>query len=287
MRICSLVPAATEVLFALGLGDAVVGVTHECDFPAAAASRPAVTASVLDGPRLSSADVDRAVAEAVRSGTPLYAVDGERFSSLRADVVVAQEVCEVCAVSGDAVRALDVEVVDYSPTTLDGICSAIGALGRTLGAGARGEQLAASVRRRVAAVREAVAAGVPRPRVFVAEWLDPPYAAGHWVPEMVAAAGGEEVAGRARAPSFRTSWEAVALLEPELVVLAPCGFDLPRTVAEARQLGLRPPAPAVVAVDAGAHFSRPGPRIADGVEVLAHLLHPDAVPAPDAPFRTL
>jgi iron complex transport system substrate-binding protein len=277
-RICSLVPAATEVLFALGLGDQVVAVTHECDWPPAARKRPAITSSRLDPGALTSAEIDRRVREAAEKGEALYAVDEALWRKLRPDVVVAQELCEVCAVSAGSVRRLEARVVDYSPTTLDGVATAIAELGERLGARGAGQVLAGALRGRVERMRAAVS-GRPRPRVFVAEWLDPPFAAGHWVPEMVDAAGGVDVAGRAGTPSFRTTWERVASLRPDVVVLAPCGFDLKRTLAEAPAAL---PGATVAAVDANGYFSRPGPRLADGVELLAHLLHPEVVPACEA-----
>ena len=266
MRICSLVPAATEVLFALGLGDAVVGVTHECDWPPEAAERPAITSSIVNSSELPSAEIDRLVTHAAREGRPLYAVDGEAWREIEADVVVAQEVCDVCAVSAGEVRRLGVEVVDYSPTTLDGIGGAILALGERLGAEAAARNVVDEMEERL----RGVGTSPGSPRVFVAEWLDPPYAAGHWVPEMVQRAGGRDVLGRAGEPSFRTTWDEVAALDPDLVVLAPCGFDEQRTRDEAAGLpGL--PDCAAAAVDANAFFSRPGPRVAEGVEILADL----------------
>ena len=267
MRICSLVPAATEVLFALGLGESVVGVTHECDWPPEATTRPALTASIIDTAQLGSAEIDSLVAGAARSGRPLYAVDGERWEEIRADIVVAQEVCDVCAVSAGDVRSLGVEVTDYSPTTLDGIGSSIVRLGDRLGAGEVAREVVAEMDERIARVDTANRSS----RVFVAEWLDPPFAAGHWVPEMVERAGGTDVMGRAGEPSFRTSWPEVVALEPDLLVLAPCGFDRERTLSEAERLVGLPDCPAV-AVDANSYFSRPGPRVAEGVEILAGLL---------------
>ena len=283
MRIASLVPAATEVLFALGLGDRVVGVTHECDWPPEAAALPAVSASRLATEALDAAEVDRLVAAAARRGEPLYAVDEIVWKQIRADVVVAQEVCDVCTVSAGAARRLGVEVLDFSPTTLDGIAAWIARLGGALGAKREGEALAADVRRRIDGVRAAVALR-PTPRVVVAEWLEPPYAAGHWVPEMVAAAGGLEIAGTPGERSARTSWEEIERLAPDVVVLAPCGYDVERTLAEAPTVI---PGDAVYAVDANALVSRPGPRIADGVELLAHLLHPEAWPGPVLPHAVI
>jgi iron complex transport system substrate-binding protein len=267
VRICSLVPAATEVLYALGLGESVVGVTHECDWPPEAAALPAVTASIVDSETLGSKEIDRLVTDASRAGRPLYAVDEERWNDVRADVVVAQQLCDVCAVSSAQVRKLDVEVLDYSPTTLAGIGRAVVELGGALGAGEAAAEVVRAMDERIGGVRPSPR----RPRVFVAEWLDPPFAAGHWVPEMVERAGGAEVLGRAGEPSFRTTWSDVAARLPELVVLAPCGFDRERTLAEAAAVGGLPKCPAV-AVDANAYFSRPGPRVAEGVELLATLL---------------
>jgi iron complex transport system substrate-binding protein len=292
VKICSLVPAATETLFALGLGGQVVGVTHECDWPAEAASRPVVTASVVQSGDLPSAEIDRVVSEAARDGRPLYAIDGALWEEIDADAVVTQELCDVCAISGDQVRKLDVEVVDYSPTTLNGILAAIIALGVRLGADGAADELTGGMRSRLARVQAALAEVETSPRVFVAEWLEPPYAAGHWVPDMVATAGGTEVAGTAGEPSHRMRWTDVAALDPDVVVLAPCGFDLDRTLSEvvtldlsANLLGTSARSESkVFAVDANANFSRPGPRVVDGIELLAYLLHPAAYSDPGAPW---
>ncbi len=283
MRIASLVPGATEALFALGLGDQVVGVTHECDWPPEVAAIPPVTASRLDTAELPAAEIDRLVSEAARGGRELYTVDAGRWGELAPDLVVAQEVCDVCAVSAGTARSLEVEVVDYSPTTLDGVSTAIEILGRRLGAEVAGARIGAELRSRLDLIRTAVS-GRPRPRVFVAEWLDPPYAAGHWVPDMIQAAGGTEIAGRSGERSVRTSWEAVEDRGPDVVVLAPCGYDLDRTLREAPE---DLPGNTVVAVDANAFVSRPGPRLVDGVELLAHLLHPGAWPDPGLPYASL
>lgn len=283
MRIASLVPAATEVLFALGLGEHVVGVTHECDWPPEATALPAVTVAHLGTEALGSAEIDRLVAAAARRGAPLYAVEETVWQQIRVDVVVAQEVCDVCAVSAGAVRRLDVEVIDYSPTTLGGIAAAITRLGRELGVESAGERLATLVRERIDAVRVAVEAR-ERPRVFVAEWLDPPYAGGHWVPEMVDAAGGVEIAGTPGERSVRTTWEEIEALSPDVVVLAPCGYDVGRTLAEVPSAL---PGASVFAVDANALVSRPGPRVAEGVELLAHLLHPEAWAGPVVPYAVV
>jgi iron complex transport system substrate-binding protein len=294
VRICSLVPAATEVLFALGLEDRVVGVTHECDWPPEAEERPKVTASLLEAAELASAEIDGAVTAAAQEGRPLYAVDEEVWAEIDADVVVAQELCEVCAVSTDALdeivtaRAADVEIVPFSPSTLDEVLASIVGLGVRLGAESQADELTGGMRSRFERVRAALAEVETSPRVFISEWLDPPFAAGHWVPDMVTLAAGTEVAGTAGEPSYRMRWTDVATLEPDVVVLAPCGFDLDRTLSELVTLDLSANllgTPArqearVFAVDANAHFSRPGPRLVDGVELLAYLLHPEAYSDP-------
>jgi iron complex transport system substrate-binding protein len=292
VRICSLVPGATEVLFALGLGDQVVGVTHECDWPPEAETVSRVTASLLQSGDLSSAEIDVAVAEAAREGKALYSVEETVWAQIEPDVVVAQELCEVCAVSAGEVRKLDVEVLDYSPTTLDGVLASIVGLGVRLGEEGGADELTTGMRSRIARVRAALAETETSPRVFVSEWLEPPYAAGHWVPDMVSTAGGTEVAGIAGEPSHRMRWTDVAGLEPDTVVLAPCGFDLDRTLTEVVTLDLSAHllgTPArqesrVFAVDANGYFSRPGPRLVDGVELLAYLLHPDAYSDPGIPW---
>ena len=292
MRICSLVPAATEVLFALGVGESVVGVTHECDWPPEAEARPRVTASHLQTGDLSSAEIDDAVAEAAREGKALYAIDEAVWEEIRPDVVVAQELCDVCAVSAGEVRRLDVEVIDYSPSTLDGVLAHIIALGARLGEEGAADELTTGMRTRLERVRAALAETDTYPRVYVSEWLEPPYAAGHWVPDMVSAAGGMEVAGIAGEPSFRMRWSDVAGLEPDTVVLAPCGFDLDRTLTEVVTLDLSAhllgtsarQESRVFAVDANGYFSRPGPRLVEGVELLAYLLHPDAYSDPGIPW---
>ena len=291
-------PAATEILFALGVGDQVVGVTHECDWPPEAAQRPAVTASLVETGELASAEIDRAVAETAGNGKPLYAVDEETWGRIDADVVVVQELCEVCAVSTDTLdeivraRALDVETIDFSPSTLDQVLAAIVGLGVRFGADAAADELTGGMRNRLERVRAALADVETSPRVFVSEWLDPPYAAGHWVPDMVALARGTEVAGMSGEPSYRMRWTDVAALEPDVVLLAPCGFDLDRTLSELVTLDLSANllgTPArqesrVFAVDADGYFSRPGPRLVDGVELLAYLVHPEAYSDPGIPW---
>jgi iron complex transport system substrate-binding protein len=276
MRICSLLPSATEIVGRLGLANSLVGVSAECNWPPEVKRLPVVTSARIDTASLTSAEIDAAVREAIADGRPLYAVDAELMEELRPDVIVTQDLCAVCAVSSGDVSTLsptDARIVSLDPRTLDEIGDSVEQLGRELDAVERATEVAAEFRAAIRAV-EAVVAGPPRKRIFVAEWLDPPFAAGHWVPEMVAAAGGEEVLGRAGEPSFPTTWDAVGEASPDLIVVAPCGFDADRAAREAAAVEL--PAEAV-AVDADAYYSRPSPSVADGIRQLAFLLHPGAV----------
>jgi iron complex transport system substrate-binding protein len=280
VRIVSLVPSATEIIAALGLGGQLVGRSHECNYPAEVQSAPVVSASRIDTAAIGSAEIDGAVRAALADGRPLYAIDAELLEQLAPDVIVTQDLCEVCAVSSGEVRRVartSAETISLDPRDLGEIEESIRTLARHLGVAGKGEELAQAMRHRIDGVHQAVR-GLPRPRVFVAEWLDPPFAAGHWVPEMVDIAGGEEVLGRTRERSFPTTWDAVAATAPQLLVLAPCGFDVERTVAEAG--GVPPMGARVVAVDGDAAYSRPGPRVAEGVAQLASLMHPDAVEPP-------
>jgi iron complex transport system substrate-binding protein len=287
MRVVSLVPSATEIIAALGLASQLVGRSHECTYPPEVQTVPVVSTSRIDTAEIPSAQIDRAVRAAIADGRPLYAVDAELLEQLAPDLIVTQDLCEVCAVpSGEVKRVahVDVETISLDPRDLGEIEDSIRTLARHLGVAGPGEVLAQAMHHRIDTVRESVR-GLPRPRVFVAEWLDPPFAAGHWVPEMVSLAGGDEVLGRPRERSYETTWEAVAAAAPHLLVLAPCGFDLERTVSEAG--GVPAMGARVVAVDGDAAYSRPGPRVAEGVAQLAHVMHPDEVEAPDLPSRQL
>lgn len=272
MRIISLLPSATEIVAALGLVDSLVGRSEECDWPPRVRAVPVVTAARIDSGSLSGREIDDAVGAALASGTSLYALDAELVEQLAPDVIVTQDLCSVCAVSSSEVCDVGARVLSLDPRTIAEIADSVVELGRALGREGRGRAEAAAMLERIDRVRTSVA-GMPRRRIFVAEWLDPPFASGHWIPEMVEAAGGVDVLGRAGEPSVRTTWPAVAAAHPELVVLAPCGFDARRALREAE--GLELPAPAV-AVDANAFFARPSLRIAEGVEQLGRLLHPEA-----------
>jgi iron complex transport system substrate-binding protein len=241
-----------------------------------------VTAARIDSESLRSRDIDAAVRGALLDGRPLYALDEDLIRLLGPDLVITQDLCHVCAVSSGEVarvRSLDADVLALDPRTLAEVAASVRTVAERLGVPDRGERVAADMERRIAATRAAVAGATPV-RTFVAEWLDPPFAAGHWLPEMVAAAGGAEVLGRAGQPSYPTTWADVAAAAPELIVAAACGFDATRIATEAA--GMAFPC-RTVAVDANAHYSRPAPRLAEGVAQLAHLLHPAAAPDPGLP----
>jgi iron complex transport system substrate-binding protein len=275
MRIVSLLPSATEIVADLGLADRLVARSEECDWPPQVARLPVVSSSHVSMDALTGREIDEAVRTAVADGQSLYALDADLVERLRPDVIVTQDLCRVCAVSSDDVCEVGAEVVSLDPRTLAEIADSVRLLGSRLGVGERAEEVAAAMEERIEHVRSQVR-GLPRRRVFVAEWLDPPFAAGHWLPEMVEAAGGSDVLGRAGEPSFETTWDEVAAAAPEIVVLAPCGFDARRAAEEAESLELPWP---TVPVDANAFFSRPAPRVAEGVEILARILHPESFAA--------
>ena len=290
MRIVSLLPSTTEILFDLGAGDEVVGVTFECDHPAEARERTIVSTSAMpEG--LAPAEIDAFVADAMRAGEDLYHLDAGALSGLDADLVVTQDLCAVCAVDvsvvDDALAHLGctAEVLTIDPHTLDEVLASVLTLGKATSTEPRAETLVASLRERLDAVVRRTA-DRPRPRTLLLEWTEPPFAPGHWVPEMVTLAGGEGVLGTAGEKSFRTTWDDVRAAEPDVVVCAPCGYGLEQSSALAPSAGrsdVLPDGVPVWAVDANASFARPGPRLVDGVEALAGILHPDVIePSPIA-----
>ncbi len=277
----SLLPSATEIVYALGLEDALVGVTHECDWPPEARAKPPVTVSALP-PAASPAEIDRLVSASVGGGDPIYRLDEPLVRDLQPDIVLTQDLCAVCAVpSGQVGRALDTigcsaQVVSLDPASLDDVLDCLLQVGGAAGVESRAEQLVADLRRRLDTVRGAVA-GRPRPRTFVLEWSDPPFNGGHWIPDMVEAAGGEPVLAARHTPSIRIDWRAIAEAASQVVVFAPCGYDLEQACAEGRSLLERPEladASSFFAADASGYFSRPGPRLVGGVEALGAALHP-------------
>ena len=289
MRIASLVPSATEMLFALGVGHNVVAVTHECDHPPGVAELPRLTRSMIP-PGLSAAEIDAAVRERVAAGKSLYALDAAVLEELHVDLIVTQNLCAVCAVSFDDVRALAArlpsrpQVLSLDPTELGAVLEDAVTLAGAAGQPAAGLALQERLSGRIESVARATA-GAPPPRVAALEWLDPPYCAGHWVPEMIAAAGGVDALAEPGSRSREIGWDEVDAARPEVVVVMPCGLYADAAEAEARRHAERLEATgarAIFAVDAASSFSRPGPRLADGVELLGHLLHPELVAAPAA-----
>jgi iron complex transport system substrate-binding protein len=292
MRIVSLVPSATEMLFALGLGSDLIAVTHECDYPPAALELPRVTRDVLpDG--LSAAQIDAAVKERTLAGESIYEIDTELLHDLRPDLIVTQALCTVCAVSYEDVRAI-AEEIDTQPMV---IALDPHTVGEVLGDARTLAQATSTKDAAVDLIREASARidrirllvrGARRPRVAALEWLDPPYAAGHWTPQLIDYGGGEDVLGFPGEHSEQRTWQEVEASQPDIVIVMPCGYDAEIAHREAEMhrdelaaLG----AGEVVAVNAAAYFSRPGPRIIDGLELLAHILHPELVP--EAPGEAL
>ncbi len=292
MRIVSLVPHATELLFALGLGPDVVGVTHECDYPPAAQRLQHVTRDVLPA-GLDAAEIDAAVRERTLAGEAIYELDGETLAALEPELIVTQALCPVCAVSYDEVAVLArtlpsaPRVIALDPKTLGETLGDVRTIAQATGRREAGEALIADTAARVDRVKLAVRAQ-PRPRVAAIEWLDPVFVAGHWTPQLIELAGGEDVLGMPGEPSRVVTWDELAAARPELLVVMPCGYDEQRAQAEAgvysRELaGVG--AQRIVAVNASAYFSRPGPRLIDGLELLAQVLHPGFAPPVRADAR--
>jgi iron complex transport system substrate-binding protein len=297
VRIASLVPSATEMLFALGLGDQVVAVTHECDYPAEAAGKPHLTRSLVPtypaatntAAGLTAGEIDAEVRRLIGQGRHLYELDEPALRGLDVDLIVTQAVCEVCAVSYDDVVAVAARlpttprVLSLDPSNLGEVLADVPRLGDAAGVSDRAARLRDDLERRLERVSVAVA-GTSRPRVLALEWLDPPFIGGHWVPEMIEIAGGEDVLGVAGAKSRTAEWDELVGSEPTVIVAMPCGWDARQARAEVESraravAGLG--AERIFAVDAAASFSRPGPRLVEGTELLAHLLHPDRVDAPE------
>ena len=287
MRVVSLLPGATEILHFTGAADTLVGITHECDYPAGVESLPRLTTSPLTHHDMSSAEIDASVSQLSDEGS-IYALDAGLLADLSPDLILTQGLCDVCAVSMSVVEkaasALDPrpEILSMNPTSLGEVLDCVTAVGNAVGRADETKEKLAALRRRLDAVESAVA-GLPRPRVGCIEWLDPPFSAGHWVPEMARLAGGDELFAGEGEPSARLSWEEVFESEPEILALMPCGFDVGRTVEESRSLeaisgweeleAVR--TGRVWALDANSYFSRPGPRLVRGVEMLARILHPE------------
>ena len=291
MRICSLLPGATEIVCALGLGEQLVAVTHECDYPPAVRHLPVVTRSLLEGTG-GSRDIDQHVTAAAHDGSSLYGLDQELLARLDPDLVLTQELCQVCALSYAQVTSAVGQlsgprtVLSLSPRRLEDVLEAIVAVGNATGVTELAQALVDRLRQRTAAVAAQARRATITPRVFAMEWLEPPYTAGHWVPEMIRLAGGDPVGARDGAFSEPIAWDAVIEMDPHVVIFMPCSFDLPRAVEELARV----PFPStwteiaavregrVAVVDSSAYFSRSGPRLIDGLEILGEILHPELFP---------
>ncbi len=279
MRVVSLLPSATEIVYALGLGDQLVGVTFECDEPASARQDKTVVVGGRDTSGMSPAAIDAYVRARLAAGEDLYTLHAGALAALAPDLILTQDLCRVCALpAGHVADALDylgctAEVVSLDPYSLDEVLTTILTVGEHTGTRQRAGHLVAGLRRRLSVIADRVA-GRYRPAVAVVEWVDPPFCAGHWIPDLVTAAGGRPVAARPGAPSEQTSWEQIAAARPEVIVVAPCGFHLDGAAAQAEQAARQLPGLPVWAIDADGLVVRPGPRLVDGVEALSTVLHP-------------
>ena len=292
MRLVSLLPSATEIVYALGLGDDLAGVTFECDEPPAARSEKAIVVGGLDTSGMTPGDIDRYVRAQLAAGQDLYTLHARALAGLQPDLILTQDLCRVCAIpSGQVSEALDylgcrADVLTLDPHSLDEVLDSILVVGQRAGVAERAAQLVAGLRDRLTRVAASVA-GLSPPAVAVLEWVDPPFTAGHWVPDLVTAAGGRPVAGAAggvasasaRVASVQTDWPSVAAAAPDLVVVAPCGYHLPGAISQAEHVLQSLPDVPVWAIDADGIVVRPGPRLVHGVEALASILYPGAVPA--------
>ena len=285
VRLVSLLPSATEIVYALGLGENLVGVTFECDEPPAARSEKTIVVGGRDTRGMTPREIDSYVRAQMAAGADLYTLHARALADLRPDLILTQDLCRVCALpSGHVDEALgylgcQADVLSLDPHSLDDVLGSILEVGRRTGVGDRAMQLVDELRARLARVAAAVA-GRPRPAVAAVEWVDPPFTAGHWIPDLVSAAGGRPVAAQPGVPSVATKWAAIAAAAPDLIVVSPCGYHLPGAVEQARSAAQALPGLPVWAIDADGIVVRPGPRLVDGVEAIASILHPGAVPAP-------
>jgi iron complex transport system substrate-binding protein len=285
MRLVSMLPSATEIVYALGLGDDLVGVTFECDEPASARAEKAVVVGGRDTRGMSAGEIDDYVKAQLAAGADLYTLHADALAGLAPDLILTQDLCRVCALpSGQVSDALDylgcrAEVLSLDPYSLDEVLATIVTVAAAAGVRQRGLELVTGLRSRLDRVASAVA-GRERPRVAVVEWVDPPFTAGHWVPDLVTAAGGEPVAARGGSRSVETTWAELAAAAPEVVLVTPCGFHLAGAAAQAVTVAPHFPGAQVWAIDGDGLVVRPGPRLVDGVEAIAAILHPGAVPPP-------
>lgn len=298
MKICSLLPSSTEIVFALGLGDRLVGVTHECDYPAETAGIPSVTSSVVNGESMGGKDIHDAITGLVHGGSSIYNLDQKLLDETGPDLILTQELCDVCAVSYTQVEAAasmlqcDTRVVSLEPTSVGEILDTIRIVGELAGVESRAAEVIDGLRSRVDRVERIASRAEKKRRVLCMEWLDPVFVGGHWVPEMVAMAGGEDGMGIAGKPSFQADWTRIAEYNPELIVVMPCGFGAGRALAEMEKTnfpnewhGLDAVVRGeVYVVDGSSYFNRPGPRVVDGLEILAQIFHPELFSPEGAKF---
>ena len=284
MRICSLLPSTTEIVCALGLKENLVGITHECDYPQEISDVQVVTKSLIDHSGSSSQEINRHISEALHSGSGIYAIDNESLEFTNPDLILTQELCEVCAVSysqvEESVRTLsgNQTVLSFEPSNIGGILDSIIRIGKQTNTESNAKTLVNKSRERINAVRSKSSDSLRKPRVLGLEWLEPPFIGGHWVPEMIEIAGGSPALGEKEAPSREITWEQALASSPEIIVLMVCGFDLKRTVEEFNLLSesefWKQYGGEIYAVDGSAYFSRPGPRIIEGIEILGEIIHP-------------
>ena len=289
MRVVSLLPSATEIVYALDLGDDLVGVTFECDEPPSARATKTIVVGGRDTKGMTPGEIDEYVKAQLAAGADLYTLHADALAGLRPELILTQDLCRVCALpTGHVEEALGylgcrADVVSLDPHTLEEVLESIAVVGARAGVPERAEALLTGLRARLEAVRTRVA-GLARPKVALVEWVDPPFTAGHWIPDLIAAAGGEPVAARPAAHSVQTSWEAIAATGPDVIIVAPCGYHLDGAAEQAKVVAAALPGVPVWAVDADGIVVRPGPRLVDGVEAIASILHPKGSPgAPGTP----
>ncbi len=300
MRICSFLPSITEIVYELGLGDSLTGVTHECDYPPEAVDKKRVIMSFIEPEKLTSREIDDVVAKNARDGKSTYLVKKEALIEANPDIILTQELCEVCAVSGNQVQeAVQVlgrtpEIIALEPKTLAGILETINIIGEATGTQARAKEITDRLGSRIEKIQLKLGNERDRPRVFCLEWLDPPYVAGHWVPEMVETAGGDCGIGKPGEPSFKVTWDDIVEFAPHMLFIMPCGYNIEKTFKELDKVSSNEGWFALPATnrgeiylfDANSYFSRPGPRVVDGLEILAKTIHPESMkgyePPPDS-----
>lgn len=286
-----MLPSATEIVYALGLGDDLVGVTFECDEPPSARAEKTIVVGGRDTKGMTPGEIDRYVRTQLAAGADLYTLHADALAGLQPELILTQDLCRVCALPTDHVEdalgylGCQADVVSLDPHTLDEVLDSILEVGHRTGVADRAVALVSGLSSRLAAVRAAVA-GRPRPRVALVEWVDPPFNAGHWIPDLITAAGGLPVAARPGVPSVETTWAEIAAAEPDLVLVAPCGYHLDGAIEQARTVAAALPGLPVWAIDADGIVVRPGPRLVDGVEAIAGILHPDAIPGNESALQS-